>query len=57
MDIHLFLMSKNTSERGDLKIEYNWTNKTAIAQWHTNRVVTILLTLGVKGKISLGLYY
>jgi len=44
MDKDLFSMSKANSERGDSRIFYNNVNNVAIAQWHDNKVVTVVST-------------
>ena len=36
--------------RGDSKLYYDHTNNVAFAQWHDNKIATIVSTLGVKGK-------
>ena len=43
-------MSKTNSIRGDSRLYYDHTNNVAITQWHDNKIVTVVSTLGVKGK-------
>ena len=50
MDTDLMDMTKNNSERSNAKIYYDKNNKVAVAQWHDNKVVTVVFTLGVAGK-------
>ena len=42
-------MTNNNSERGESKLYYDSTNNIDIAQWHDNKVVTVVSTLGVGG--------
>ena len=51
MDEKLFMMSKKKSERRKLKVYYDKTNNVAVAQWHNNKVVTVVSTIGVNGKL------
>ena len=50
MDKDLFCMDKKKSVRGDSKLFYDSANNVAVTQWHDNKIVTIVSTLGVKGK-------
>ena len=46
-------MSKNNSNRGNSKVYYDDVNKVAVVQWHDNKVVSVVSTLGVRGKVEL----
>ena len=46
-------MSKKNSNRGDCKLYYDDVNKVAVRQWHNNKVVSVVSTLGVRGKVCI----
>ena len=50
-DKDLFAMTVGNSERGDSKLYYDPSYKIAIAQWHDNKVVNVVSTLGLSGKV------
>ena len=49
----LFTMTVKNSQRGDSKLYYDPTYKVAIAQWHDNKVVNVVSTLGLSGKVNI----
>ena len=46
-------MTVGNSERGDSKLYYDPSYKIAIAQWHDNKVVNVVSTLGLSGKVQI----
>ena len=53
MNKDIMNMSKKNSNRGDSKVYYDDVNKVAVVQWHDNKVVSVVSTLGVRGKVEL----
>ena len=51
-DKNLFNMDKKNSQRGDSKLYYDKGTKVALAQWHDNKIVSVVSTLGVAGKVD-----
>ena len=46
-------MTLKNSERGDSRLFYDPQYKVAIAQWHNNKVVNVVSTLGLCGKANI----
>ena len=51
-DKELFTMTKSNSNRGEYKFYYDRHNKKALVQWHDNRIVNIVSSLGL-GKVEI----
>ena len=51
-DKDLFDMDKRKSQHGDSKLYYDKASRVALAQWHDNKVVSVVSTLGVAGKVD-----
>ena len=46
-------MTKNNSLRGDSKFYYDVNNQVSIVQWHDNKIVNVVSTLGTHGKVDI----
>ena len=46
-------MSKTNSLRGDSKFYYDVNNQVSIVQWHDNKIVNVVSTLGSHGKVDI----
>ena len=46
-------MTNKNSDRGDSKLFYDNNNHVAIAQWHDSKVVSVVSTLGLGGKVNI----
>ena len=51
-DKELFNMTTKNSVRGDSGLYYDEINNVALAQWHDNKIVNVVSTLGVSGKVD-----
>ena len=52
-DKELLDMTKKNSERGDSKFYYDSNYDVGLTQWHDNKVVSVMLTLGLCGKVNI----